>query len=411
MNSKNTKYIYLSNLGFDGTVFITQILDWLHLYEHQKVNFDLYVIYPIQTLKNQNFIKEQKEKINSKTKLLKKFIYFLPSRGIFYVINTLVLCFQIFRDLFKYKKIVIFSRAIIGKEIRLLKKIFPNKIYFIYDGRAASAEENFYNFKKEKNYSNQKFKTLGHVFQTEKKTVEIADKIFVVSNVLKKYLLNSYNIIDNKFVLYPCLSDSNKFFFNSSIRQIYREKLGYSDSDIVILYAGGINSKWHMSNFIFDFFNESSLQNEKFKFLFLSADLKEIESSLEKFPILRKNCTFLKVENSEVSNYLNASDFGTLFREDTIMNNVASPTKFAEYMLCGLPTIISDNVGDYSNYVRENNLGYIITNNQMSNIKLFDMDSLRKDKFDRIKISEIGLKNFSKDSIIDNLVEIFQNHD
>jgi hypothetical protein len=411
MHNNKIKYIYISNLGFDGTVFITQILDWLNLYSKHSIKFDLYVVFPINSILNRKYIKDQKEKIQKRTIFFKKIFYLFPSRGIFQFINALILFFNIFYSTLKYKKTVILSRAIIGKEISFLKFLFPNKIYFIYDARAASAEENFYNFKKDKNYSSAKFKILAHVFQTEKKTAEIADKIFVVSNVLKKYLIDSYDIDNNKFILYPCLADSSKFFFDSSIRKVYREKLGYSETDIVILYAGGINSKWHMSNFIFNFFNESSLQNENFKFLFLSADLNAIESTLEQFPNLKKQCTFLKVENSEVSNYLNASDFGTLFREDTIMNNVASPTKFAEYMLCGLPTIISENVGDYSNYVDENNFGFIIKNNQMSNLKLFKMNSLITEKFDRIKIAEIGRNKFSKDSIVDNLVTVFQGHD
>jgi hypothetical protein len=411
MKKNKIKYIYISNLGYDGTVFVTQILDWLNLYAKHNIQFDLYVVYPINTLLNLSYLKDQKEKINSKTKFLKKFIYLFPSRGIFKFINAIILFIKILFCVIKFKKTVIFSRAIIGKEINILKNIFPNKIFFIYDARAASAEENFYSLKKEKNYSTKKFETLAHVFQTEKKTVEVADKIFVVSNVLKKYLSNSYTVQNDKFVDYPCLADSNKFFYNSSVRKKFREKLGYSDSDIVILYAGGINSKWHMSNFIFEFFNESSIQNENFKFLFLSADLNAIESTLEQYPILRKHCTFLKVENSEVSNYLNASDYGTLFREDTVMNNVASPTKFAEYMLCGLPTIISENVGDYSNYVVENNLGFIITKNQMSNIKLFNMDYLSKAKFDRTNIAKMEINKFSKDSIINILLTVFQSHD
>jgi hypothetical protein len=39
------------------------------------------------------------------------------------------------------------------------------------------------------------------------------------------------------------------------------------------------------------------------------------------------------------------------------------------------------------------------------------MNSLMKEKFDRVKISEIGRNKFSKDSIIDNLVTVFQGND
>ena len=46
-----------------------------------------------------------------------------------------------------------------------------------------------------------------------------------------------------------------------------------------------------------------------------------------------------------------------LIRENTVTNQVASPTKFAEYLACGLPVIISDNLGDYSVFVETNGCG------------------------------------------------------
>jgi glycosyltransferase involved in cell wall biosynthesis len=43
---------------------------------------------------------------------------------------------------------------------------------------------------------------------------------------------------------------------------------------------------------------------------------------------------------------------------------VASPTKFAEYLACGLPVITTEYVGDFSLYVKEHNLGYVIDLNK-----------------------------------------------
>ena len=40
------------------------------------------------------------------------------------------------------------------------------------------------------------------------------------------------------------------------------------------------------------------------------------------------------------------------------MNQVASPTKFAEYLMCGLPIVISPNVGDFSELVTERSWGF-----------------------------------------------------
>ena len=54
-------------------------------------------------------------------------------------------------------------------------------------------------------------------------------------------------------------------------------------------------------------------------------------------------------------------DYGFLVRGETMTNNVASPVKFGEYMICGLKILISKNLGDYSDVISTNNLGCIIT--------------------------------------------------
>ena len=66
-----------------------------------------------------------------------------------------------------------------------------------------------------------------------------------------------------------------------------------------------------------------------------------------------------KVFPNEVPDFLKVGDYGLLIREETITNKVASPVKFAEYLACGLYVIISDNLGDYTQFVLNNNCGCI----------------------------------------------------
>jgi len=44
-----------------------------------------------------------------------------------------------------------------------------------------------------------------------------------------------------------------------------------------------------------------------------------------------------------VPKFLQAADMGILLRKKDPLNEVAAPTKFAEYMMTGLPTLISKN--------------------------------------------------------------------
>jgi hypothetical protein len=58
---KKREYIYISNLTFDGTVFITQVADWLNLYKENGIVFDLYVSYSATQMFHFNFLKQQKK--------------------------------------------------------------------------------------------------------------------------------------------------------------------------------------------------------------------------------------------------------------------------------------------------------------------------------------------------------------
>ena len=79
------------------------------------------------------------------------------------------------------------------------------------------------------------------------------------------------------------------------------------------------------------------------------------------------------------------ADYGYVFREQSVTNQVASPVKVAEYLSCGLKVLISENLGDYSSMIKENDLGRIIDDD-------FELEkvSLSK-KYDIVKFSTNNL--------------------
>jgi len=48
------------------------------------------------------------------------------------------------------------------------------------------------------------------------------------------------------------------------------------------------------------------------------------------------------VPYEEVTKYLNAVDFAVVWRDNNIVNKVASPVKFSEYVCTGLPVIANN---------------------------------------------------------------------
>ena len=134
-------YVYLSNKDYDGSVYETQIIDWLNIYEKHGCKFYLY-----QFLHVKNILFYDKNRIlnrilDKRYKDFKGFILQFPNTKYFYFFNAIIIIFKLRMFLFSNSKTIIFGRVLIGNEIKIIKYIFGSRFEFIYDARAASAEE------------------------------------------------------------------------------------------------------------------------------------------------------------------------------------------------------------------------------------------------------------------------------
>ncbi len=406
MTTKGRKYIYINNVIVDGTIFQTQVLDWLHLYKRNHLDFKIIHAFHAKELRRPADVKRQIGYIKVSTPLSTGILFFLSSRNFFYLINALGILFHIVRFIYSHKEILIFSRALIGKEIRLLKRMFPKRIIFYYDARGAAAEENRYKAFKDHNYTLKKFEIIADTHFLEFKTLEAADRVFVVSRALRQYFYDTYYLDEGKCVIYPCLSDPDKFYYDPDLGSRVRGELKINKKVKVFVYSGGLGA-WHMSEKLFAFFCEILKHESEALLLFLTKDKNAALEEISRFPDINNKFIILSVPNNEVYKYLNAADYGFLFRENSSVNKVASPTKFAEYMLCGLPVILTEGVGDYSEYTIRNNYGVIINEHELKNPATFDFKAFLEKRFDRELIADSGKKHFSKASIIGEIVEKF----
>jgi glycosyltransferase involved in cell wall biosynthesis len=131
------------------------------------------------------------------------------------------------------------------------------------------------------------------------------------------------------------------------------------------------------------------------KILFLSDLSQEIKFLQIEFP---NQVQCLKLNPIDLPQYLIACDYGILIREKSVTNQVASPVKFAEYLACGLPVIISNELGDYSEFVKLNECGFILTE-----FKTYNLEGI----FLKEKIQKISFENFSKKNYIEFYKKLF----
>lgn len=399
----NTRFIYFSTMRCTN-VFQTQVIGWLHELKKNDLNFKLIKFQHIKYIfsaKERRDYKKTKEKYDGK---VHKF-YFFPTK--FKFSNLMITTWLIITNisyLIRRRKIVIQTRDdSFWQALKYFKRFSPKLINIIYDSRAASAEEFKYIYKKKLNNSDIQ-KKLNRIEMNAINMVDVSDSVFCVSDVLINYhrkKCHSNHI--NKFFLYPCNADRNMFFFSKKERRKIRAQYKITNRK-VITYSGGLLMPWHRVDKIFEFFQMVQNINCDYFLLILTRDLNIALEYKKKYNISDKNILILTVDNPKVYTYLSASDFGLLLRDDVPMNNVASPTKFAEYIMCGLPVIISENIGDFSEFVKENKIGVVISKKIKGATKIVDKLNFLLDNKNMLKIIKLGNKYYSKQSHMKSII-------
>ncbi|MEA3174503.1 MAG: hypothetical protein QOF42_1914, partial [Gammaproteobacteria bacterium] len=156
-----------------------------------------------------------------------------------------------------------------------------------------------------------------------------------VSEALRE-LMSGYCSGKPNWVL-PCLANENDFFFDENLRQRMRAELGVGNDDPVYVYSGSLAGYQCFEDMV-SIFATTLRKRPNAHLIVLTPYVDAAREKIAGLPADRVVC--LAVPNAKVNDYLNAADFGFLLRDDTPVNRVAFPTKFAEYALAGLHVIM-----------------------------------------------------------------------
>jgi glycosyltransferase involved in cell wall biosynthesis len=192
-------------------------------------------------------------------------------------------------------------------------------------------------------------KTLEHGF------LPLFDAITVVSTGMGEYCRTRYGI--EQWHLLSCGADTKIFQYSSAERDRLRQMLGLEDR-FVLVYCGAADD-WRCLGEMVEFVRRSGWRLPRPFFLVLSADPQPLRAALR---ILDpQDYVVVNVPHHKVAGYLSAADAGVLFlRERGVLNQVCCPVKFAEYLACGLPVVISPGIGDCSSLVEARDVGVVV---------------------------------------------------
>ncbi|MGB6046942.1 MAG: glycosyltransferase [Flavobacteriales bacterium] len=190
--------------------------------------------------------------------------------------------------------------------------------------------------------------------EVEQEVLDRSDLRIAVSNALVEHWRERYSYAQQEHVMIPCTLGRAHYWEPSAV-EARREALGFVPKDVVLVYSGS-TAGWQSFALLEGLLRPVLEAQPRTKVLFLCPPDPAIDK-LAKDHLGRVLTTW--VPPAEVPAVLQACDVALLVREDTITNRVASPTKFAEYLACGLPVIISESIGDFSSVVNEHGLGIV----------------------------------------------------
>lgn len=287
-----------------------------------------------------------------------------------------------------YRPSLIIGRSVLAT--LLAQMVHPKKL--IYDGRGAIAAE-----WKEYDVVEHTY-LLENIEYWEKKAILQASYRIAVSEQLVSHWRKHYSYSENAHVIIPCTLNAafTRLDFSKETIRAARIKMGFQESEIIYVYSGSV-AGWQSFNLLNEFMAPVLQRGLHCKLLFLGTKSSELQSLSDRFP---EQVFFRHVPPSEVPYLLIGADYGLLIREQSVTNEVASPVKFAEYLSCGLEVLLSDKLGDYSEFVRNRGCGYIIPG---------EHPAAAPDYTRKKAVRELALRFFTKESLRLNYQSILQN--
>lgn len=195
-------------------------------------------------------------------------------------------------------------------------------------------------------------KTFRFIKRIERKGIEKAAQIVVLTNRMRDYLIeNKLKKIGNVEVI-PCCVDFSRVDRKGEIIE--------KNKRFELIYAGSVTGLYLLRE-MGSFFLELKKHKPNAFFRILTASpMPIVQETFNKLGISENDYAVAKVSPDEVPKYLKQAHLGISFRKPTFSQIAASPTKIPEYLANGLPVISNSGVGDIDILIESEQVGVIV---------------------------------------------------
>lgn len=221
-----------------------------------------------------------------------------------------------------------------------------------------------------------------------------ADAILCVSERLRRRTIRWLPATAGKIVVIPCCYDPRVARRDEAAIERLRAELSLDPAgDFVLTYAGSL-SAWSPPEAILRTFHAFRQEHARTRLLLLTGDLEVARARFGN----EAGILIRSVPHETIQHYLALADLGLLLRDRSSVNRVASPVKFAEYLACGVPVLVSPGVGDCPDIVRRERVGYVLDEGvQLSRI----VSEIRANRSDlRVRCREAAARYFDGDAYL-----------
>ncbi len=399
----NSTFVFLAGQDITRGVFDSHCINFLNKLYQNKTCLSNKVIMTFIT--NKVLSKEDTEIISRKEDYLKQLshnygfkltIYHIKGKTISQIIKS----YKVMCDILHNEKNIIiwahnFYNGLIGT---LLVKHF-NRAYFHLDLKGVPPEEELY-------YSHDIWliRYLKYLILKLAGRLSIANShsISVVSNRFRQYLIKKYNLSNHKMlVVYPSVYDEKIFHVDVSLREEYRKKFNLKEDDKLIIFSGSMQN-WQLPDNIFRLFKEIQKQNKNklYKFIILTFQIEETVKYCDNYKLSEVLVTSAK--ERDLTGIYNAADIGIICRKDDLVNNVASPTKIAEYLATANSILLTNSIGDYGYFLQDKDYAIVKHNTEaFVQTKITELNQLKKPSIEELNTigklygSEANIKKYS----------------
>lgn len=157
----------------------------------------------------------------------------------------------------------------------------------------------------------------------------------------------------------PCCTNLELFKFSEPDRARLRAELGI-EQRLTLIYSGSIDG-WYLTEKMADFFAYLIRRRADAHFLWLTPGRHErIHELMSEREVKRANYTVRVAGPDEVPAYLSAADAGIAFIKSCFSKLASSPTKYGEYLACGLPLVVNAGIGDSDSLITGESAGVLV---------------------------------------------------